>query len=125
MFGDTAIVWAADGVALVLRRTGVTTARLLARTPAGDHLPLREVAIDAAADSSMGVTSDSVLRLSGKGDWRLPHVGNVFRLGPSGPWVFVLIESGYECSNDRLVRVDSSSARFLDSDDEHYAECQT
>ena len=123
-FGDTAIVWAADGVALLLRRTSATSALLSARTVNGAVVPLRAIAIDRAADSSMGLKPDSVLHLSGKRDWRIPSVGTVFRLGPSGPWVFVLVESGYECTNDRLVRVDSTTAHFLD-DDDHYYECMT
>jgi hypothetical protein len=123
VFGDTAITWTADGLVLLVRRTSATTVELLARTAAGHLVLLRSIGIDRQADSSMGVESSATLRLSGGDDWRIPGVGAVFRLGPAGPWVFVLVESGYECSNDRLVRVDSSTARILG--DEHYYECTT
>jgi hypothetical protein len=121
VWGDTAITWTTDNVVLILRRTSRTAAVLQARTASGKLVTIDDFGINPTADSSMGVDPDSVLRLS-DGEWRIPRVGNVFRLGPAGPWVFVLFVSGYECLNHRLLRVDATSARMLTTE-EHYYEC--
>lgn len=120
--GDTAVVWTADGVALVVRRTSKTAAQLFARTPTGIHFPILNLRIDREADSSFGVASDSILRLDDQ--WRIPHVRRLFRFGRAGPWVFEIIEQGYECSNFRLIRIDAGSAALLGGD-EYYSQCST
>jgi hypothetical protein len=118
---DTAITWTVDSVALILRRTSRTSAVLQARTGSGKLVTIDDFGINPTADSSMGVDPDSVLRLSEE-EWRIPRVGNVFRLGPAGPWVFVVFVSGYECFNHRLLLVDARSARMLTTEG-HYYEC--
>ena len=114
-------IWTIGSARIVLRRTGVLTAKLTAEREGLASLPLRLVSVDSADDSHMGAESDSILSL--KGNWRVPRVVGAFRLGSSGPVAVVLMERGYECINYRVVLFLESRIELFD--DPHYYACTT
>ena len=119
--GDTMVVWSADNVALVLKRINRSSARIYARTPSGNLIPIRTIEHDPKADREMGVEPDSIFEFNHDDPW-MPSVGAVFRFGPAGPWVFVLHTQGYECVNQNLVRIDLRTAKTV-SEGRQYSQC--
>jgi hypothetical protein len=111
--------WMIDAVRLRLRKTGRTTAELWAERDGAAPVRIRRVTIDPKADADMGVETDSVLTLN---NWRMPVVVRAFRFGVSGPLAVVFEESGYECSNYRLIVF--RDGHITPIDEPHYFQCQ-
>ena len=111
--------WTMDSVRFRIRLTGRQKAAFWAAHVGGDSTLLFRPAVDSAADSGMGVESDSVLTLA---SWEMPNVVAAFRLGDRWPVVAIVYSSGYECGNYRVVVFRAGSITAID--EPHYYECQ-
>jgi hypothetical protein len=80
------------------------------------------VGINPSADSSMGVgdQTDSILDL--KEGWMIPAVYAALRFGRNGPIIVLFDESGYECSNTRVVVFRTTGVEWIE-EPHYYGDC--
>lgn len=113
-------VWSVGGFRIRLRRTGRLGADLFAEANGISTKRAEGPKIDLAADSAMGIDSDSLLNL--KDTWRVPEFLVGFRFGTNGPTVVLFSEAGYECQNVRILVFRPTRAEWIE-EPHYYGDC--